>query len=51
MPTTTGPAPKSGRLPRTTTPPAPALVHARTLHDHGLACWWCHSRLLPRKRR
>ncbi|MFD3908863.1 hypothetical protein ACFXOL_20875 [Streptomyces californicus] len=26
MPTTTGPAPKSGRLPRTTTPPAPALA-------------------------
>ncbi|MFB6814502.1 hypothetical protein ACFCV8_08145 [Streptomyces sp. NPDC056347] len=28
-----------------------ALAHARTTRDHGPACWWCHPRLLPRKRR
>ncbi|MFD5342998.1 hypothetical protein ACFWJY_04320 [Streptomyces anulatus] len=28
-----------------------ALVHSRSLHDHGPGCWWCHPRLLPRKRR
>ncbi|WP_404950831.1 hypothetical protein HFP69_35420 [Streptomyces sp. ARC12] len=27
------------------------LVHSRTLHEHGPACWWCHPRLRPRKRR
>ncbi|WP_438490725.1 hypothetical protein [Streptomyces sp. S186] len=27
------------------------LAHARTEHDHGPGCWWCHPRLLPRKRR
>lgn len=27
------------------------LVHSRSLHDHGPACWWCHPRLLPRKDR
>ncbi|MFJ3594562.1 hypothetical protein ACIQUY_34800 [Streptomyces sp. NPDC090231] len=27
------------------------LVHSRTRHDHGPGCWWCHPRLLPRKRR
>ncbi|GAA3381182.1 hypothetical protein GCM10020367_71460 [Streptomyces sannanensis] len=27
------------------------LVHSRTEHDHGPGCWWCHPRLLPRKRR
>ncbi|MGW4807171.1 hypothetical protein [Kitasatospora sp. NPDC004272] len=21
------------------------LAHARTTHDHGPACWWCHPRL------
>ncbi|MFD3920228.1 hypothetical protein [Streptomyces sp. NPDC058595] len=26
------------------------LVHSRTAHDHGPACWWCHPRLTPRKR-
>ncbi|WP_177198658.1 hypothetical protein [Streptomyces colonosanans] len=28
-----------------------ALVHARTTHDHGPDCWWCHPHLLPRKKR
>ncbi|WP_331763929.1 hypothetical protein [Streptomyces cyaneofuscatus] len=28
-----------------------AFVHSRSLHDHGPACWWCHPRLLPRRRR
>lgn len=27
------------------------LAHARTVHDHGPGCWWCHPRLLLRKRR
>lgn len=27
------------------------LVHARTTHNHGPDCWWCHPRLLPRKSR
>ncbi|MCX4554268.1 hypothetical protein [Streptomyces sp. NBC_01500] len=27
------------------------LAHSRTVHDHGPACWWCHPRLMPRKRR
>ncbi|MGK3110602.1 hypothetical protein [Streptomyces sp. WAC05858] len=25
------------------------IVHARTEHDHGPGCWWCHPRL-PRRR-
>ncbi|MDH6107884.1 hypothetical protein P3T36_006343 [Kitasatospora sp. MAP12-15] len=24
------------------------LVHARSEHDHGPACWWCHPRLRRR---
>ncbi|MEW2308945.1 hypothetical protein AB0918_09965 [Streptomyces sp. NPDC006864] len=27
------------------------LAHSRSLYDHGPACWWCHPRLRPRKRR
>ncbi|WP_327259829.1 MULTISPECIES: hypothetical protein [unclassified Streptomyces] len=27
------------------------LAHSRTAYDHGPGCWWCHPRLLPRKRR
>lgn len=27
------------------------LAHSRSLYDHGPGCWWCHPRLLPRKRR
>ncbi len=27
------------------------LAHSRTLRDHGPTCWWCHPRLLPRRRR
>ncbi len=27
------------------------LVHSRSPYDHGPTCWWCHPRLLPRKRR
>ncbi|MFB7483013.1 hypothetical protein ACFUEM_35785 [Streptomyces anulatus] len=27
------------------------LAHSRSSYDHGPACWWCHPRLLPRKRR
>ncbi|MEU9594407.1 hypothetical protein ACIPWL_32060 [Streptomyces sp. NPDC090023] len=27
------------------------IVHSRSLYDHGPDCWWCHPRLLPRKRR
>ncbi len=26
------------------------LAHHRSLDDHGPGCWWCHPRLLPRKR-
>ncbi|MFD7734321.1 hypothetical protein ACFV6F_28580 [Kitasatospora phosalacinea] len=25
------------------------LVHARTTHDHGPACWWCHPRISRRR--
>ncbi|MFJ2191589.1 hypothetical protein ACIOJE_27270 [Kitasatospora sp. NPDC087861] len=25
------------------------LVHARTSHDHGPDCWWCHPRLRRRR--
>ncbi len=28
-----------------------ALVHSRSLYDHGPGCWWCHPRLWRRKRR
>ncbi|MET9402116.1 hypothetical protein [Kitasatospora sp. NPDC002965] len=24
------------------------VVHARTEHDHGPDCWWCHPRLRRR---
>lgn len=24
------------------------LIHARTQHDHGPDCWWCHPRLRRR---
>ncbi|MEU2770708.1 hypothetical protein ABZ628_28795 [Streptomyces diastaticus] len=27
------------------------LAHGRTSQGHGPSCWWCHPRLLPRKRR
>jgi hypothetical protein len=27
------------------------LAHARTGHDHGPGCWWCHPRFVPRRRR
>ncbi|MFD8961421.1 hypothetical protein ACFV0W_31890 [Streptomyces anulatus] len=27
------------------------LAHSRSSYDHDPACWWCHPRLLPRKRR
>ncbi|WP_199785726.1 hypothetical protein [Streptomyces sp. Tu 6176] len=27
------------------------IVHSRSPYDHGPGCWWCHPRLLPRKRR
>ncbi|MFF5859887.1 hypothetical protein ACFY8B_30440 [Streptomyces sp. NPDC012751] len=27
------------------------LAHSRSRYDHGPGCWWCHPRLLPRKKR
>ncbi|MEW2623633.1 hypothetical protein [Streptomyces sp. NPDC048106] len=26
------------------------IVHSRSPYDHGPDCWWCHPRLLPRRR-
>jgi hypothetical protein len=26
------------------------IVHSRRPYDHGPDCWWCHPRLLARKR-
>ncbi|MGW4694736.1 hypothetical protein ACWEO1_20420 [Kitasatospora cineracea] len=25
------------------------LAHARTAHDHGPTCWWCHPWLARRR--